>query len=79
MLCHASWSPWFDILLPPSAAVFTAPAEPAASDEAEGAVEHSAPYQLAVAIRRRHVFLEAHVLRRCQSFSCCLIFIPAKV
>jgi len=57
MLCHASWSPALDILLPPSAAVFEAAASMHSSD--------SSAHQLAAAMRQRRVFFEAYIQHRC--------------
>lgn len=70
-LCHAAWSPMFDILLPPSSAVFAAAVAEAAvagtAGEAGSGAGDSAAYQLAVAMRRRHVFVEAYTRHRCSS------------
>ena len=59
LMCHAAWSPLFDVLLPPSAAVFDA-----AAAAAGGTASYSAAYQLAAAMRQRHVFVTAYTLHR---------------
>jgi hypothetical protein len=64
MLCHAAWSPAFDILLPPSSAVFTSAAASAAGVEAADDGSHLAAYQLAAAMRQRPVFFEAYIRHR---------------
>lgn len=64
MLCHAAWSPAFDILLPPSSAVFTSAAASAAGAGAADDGSHSAAYQLAAAMRQRPVFFEAYIRHR---------------
>jgi hypothetical protein len=72
MLCHAAWSPAFDILLPPSSAVFTTAAASAAGVEDADNGSHVAAYQLAVAMRQRRVFFEAYILHR-------FFFLPVSV
>lgn len=76
MLCHAAWSPAFDILLPPSSAVFTTAAASAAGVEEADDGSHVAAYQLAVAMRQRRVFFEAYIQHRFFFSSCFCFYFP---